>query len=738
MLDLSQPLGVVEGLPLFADYDQPDLAYFLPDEIGLVAGPDGAPDLLLQVFYPDEAVRDDGASLADAVGSILSLGVRCVVSPERLTRARAALGQNVRLAAPPWEDGSVSLLLLDAPDATSGEGLVRSVVGTRRPSLSDGSLSAVFHARLDRRGTALVAAALSGTAGSNAAVLYDLTFAALRPEVQLRMSANLDACAEAIRAGLGVQAYYVAADVSATFARMREQGTIEVDLTAPVADPETQKLVDEAVRDFYEVLMGELFRPAISPTDAAGLPPGMGTVQSTPVRLSLAYTRGDRERVVSVDYRKRSGTRRTHNPSAHLRSLGELAGAERRIERIALSVAWRETKVEVAAPGAFENDPGLLGIEVVLWRGKDGVLPATQARDGGLRMPESAVPLADLALARDDAGARRLRWVSQPTEPPFYRWQARLSYAPQDDIDSPPQIWSEPQTSASADLDLFPAVLAPRQRVTLRLGAGHDSTLTAVEADVTARTPEGGTLAWTRLIVSPTSAEETWSVRRGHGQPAVMEAALTYRYAGGRRVTFPRQMIVDPELIANSPFATTVELTPLVTGATDGLAEILLTASYDDASTGFRCEERRRLPAPHFTGEPLGIPVLDRDDVVNWSAIGRSLDGGVRPLSAGASSSGVVLIEASSDRRFHVEWLGRDLADEGLRWVRVTLRARDESGAIVATRSVEWRDREPPEAQVVRLPARGHVEFAVERRSAGGREADPFRPVHGDVVPVWP
>ncbi|HWT25794.1 MAG TPA: hypothetical protein VN213_19980, partial [Solirubrobacteraceae bacterium] len=473
MFDLAKPLGVVEGLTLYGDHADPQLVYFLPDEIGLAAGPDGAPDVLLQVFYPDEAVRD--GSLEDAVGSILTLGVRCVVSPDRLARARTRLGDGVRLAAPPWEDGQVSLLLLDAEGAPTGpedDRMVLSVAGSRRPSLSDGSLSAIFHARLDRRGTALVAAALSGEAGSTAGVLYDLRYAGLRPEVQLRMRANLDACAQVVKAGLGVQAYYVAADVATTFATMRETGAIDVEVLAPVEDAESQKLVDEAVRDFYDVLMRELFRPAMSAADtAAMLPLGGGTVQTAPVRLSFAYTSSERERIVSVDYRKRSGARRTHNPNAHLRALGALAGGERLIQRVPLSVAWREAEVEVAAPGAFEGDASLLGIEVVMWRGKDGVLERADARDGGLRMPEAATPLADLAFARGDGVPRRLHWVSQPTEPPFYRWQARLTYASREDVDSPAQIWTEPRASGSTDLDVFPAVLAPRRRLELRLGA---------------------------------------------------------------------------------------------------------------------------------------------------------------------------------------------------------------------------------------------------------------------------
>jgi hypothetical protein len=197
-----------------ADHEKGNVAYYLPDEIDLrMLAPD-RPDISLQVFYPDQATVGGSASLDKAVGSILSLGVQCRLSParEELLRSKVAalLGgtSDLRLGPPPWEDGTVDLLLLDSQSgetlasAVKDDRMVRGVVGSRRPSLSDGLLSGIFHARLDRRGTALVAAAINGEVGSLAGVLYDLKFSALRPTVDLRMSANLDRCAEVFRAAI--------------------------------------------------------------------------------------------------------------------------------------------------------------------------------------------------------------------------------------------------------------------------------------------------------------------------------------------------------------------------------------------------------------------------------------------------------------------------------------------------------------------------------------------------------
>src|SRR5262249_17043103 len=195
--------------------------------------------------------------------------------------------------------------------------MVLGVVGSKKPSLSDAGLAALFHARLDRRGTALVAAALAGQAGSMAGGLYNLSFSALRPAVNLRMSAGLDRLPAALKASAGVQGCYVRAEVSASFGKMREEGIIHVDLVSQVDDPETQKQVDQCVQDFYDTLMRQLFSPTVSPAEALANVPVGGTAKASIVQLSFSYSHTEHERIVEVDYRKRAATRRIHNPQAH-------------------------------------------------------------------------------------------------------------------------------------------------------------------------------------------------------------------------------------------------------------------------------------------------------------------------------------------------------------------------------------------------------------------------------------
>ncbi len=750
MLDLSKPLGQIEGLTLFRDHEQANLVFYLPDEIGLRFLTADQPDLSLQIFFPDQAVVGGEGSLDRAVGSILSLGATCQVSSARLENARGAIKdllgrEDARLSLPPWEDGTVDLLLLDAQTgetmatAIKDDKMVRGVVGSRKPSLSDAQLSALFHARLDRRGTALVSAAIAGQVGSLAGILYDLKFAALRPTVDLRMSANLDRVAEFFSAGVGVQVYYVSADIRATFGKMKENGVIKVDLVSQATDPESERMVNEAVNDFYEVLMRELFKPSVSPSEtlgAMGSMVGASSMQTSIVKFSFSYTRVQHERVIEIDYRKRSATRRTHNPQAHLKELATLVKPDRLVQRVPLSAAWREFTTEIAAPSAFE-DPPLRQVRVVLWRGRDEVLGPVLARDGGLRQPAQAAALADIALSKADAAPRHLSWVTDPQEAPFYRWQARLTYAPQDNVDSPPEIWSEPHVSSSADLDLFPEILAPRKRVTLKLGADNDEELKSVDADLIARDPAGKEIARKRITVDPARPDATWAVRRGEQQQVVMEGALTYRYAGGRTVVKPAQRLLDAEIFANNPFIRIVTLSPLVAGAPADLVEVMFIVRYANDPAGYRHEVVRRLRPPDFKADDVKMWVLNSRDTVQWEATAVRASGQTIAVGHGDSSGGVTMLLIANTRRIRVEWIGPTPADLGLRWLRATFRARKDDGTVLETSTLEWKGANVDGERVVTLPNEGRAEWSISKRTDDGQtDTSPFTAIRDDLLTV--
>jgi hypothetical protein len=345
--------------------------------------------------------------------------------------------------------------------------------------------------------------------------------------------------------------------------------------------------------------------------------------------------------------------------------------------------------------------------------------------------------LADLGFSKDDQKPRRLSWVTMPDEPPFYRWQARLTFAPEEEVDSPPEIWSEPRVSSSADLDLFPGILAPRRQTILKLGSGQTDAVRAAEAQLVARDAQGQPIAERRLIVDSTRPESRWSVRRGEQQRVLLEAALLYRYDEGRSLSRPPQALLDRELFANDPLMKTVTLVPLVAGAPADVVEIVLIARYEDRASGYETQLTRRLRPPDFRTEDIKVRVLGARDLVSWEAFAVRGNGQTVSLGRGESPGGVLSLLFSSTRRIRVEWLGPTPADLGLRFLRATFRARRDDGQIAESMTLEWRGTAVNDEKLVTLPSEGRAEFSIEKRFEDGRkESSPFQAVDSDLITI--
>ncbi|HVV86754.1 MAG TPA: hypothetical protein VHE35_27035 [Kofleriaceae bacterium] len=759
MLDLAKPLGSEQGLTLYGDHDQDDLAYYLPDEITLAADGD-RPELALQIYFPDEAVS--AGDLAASVGALFSVGVTCGVSGARLEAATAAVRDrtgrpNLQLVAPPWEDGTIDLVLLDtSTGAASGAGttgntgnagttdpaMVSGIVGSRQPSLQDGRLSALFHARLDRRGAALVDDALRGGAGTVAGVLYDLKYAALRPALDMKITADLDEVADFVRASLGVSVYYVSADLAFVFDKMRQEGVIKVDVTSQLDTPEAQAAADQVVKDFQSTVMQQLFQPMVPPLGTLlGAATSTSPSSTSIVRLGATWGHSEHHRSIEVDYSKRQASRRSHNPQAHLHGLAAIASDPATfIHRVPLGDAWREMAVEIAAPGAFD-DHTLRSVSAVLWRGRDRVLDAADAREDGLRLPADVVALAELGFSTEQHAPRSVAWVSDPSEVPGYHWQAQASWIDDDEIDSPPSLWSEPKLSRSQDLDLFPSLIFPTRMLHVELGEGLPPELALVELALVAHDDAGAELARRTLTLAPGGAAKRWGVRRASATPPVLDGATTFHFTDGRTLALPARRLVDRDLTILTPFATTRTIGLTVAGADASIDRIEVVARYQDDATGYLHEVVRVLSPPAFKADDLRIPVLHAADDVAWEAERIDRDGSRRRIAGGRTTRSVVIPAQGEARVVRVSWVGpATLADAELTRVIVRVRARADSGETTAPVETTYRATAEATPRVLSLDAgAGTLEFSVARRFLDGHEeTTPFAPVEAGEVVVTP
>lgn len=751
MLDLARPEGVIEGLSIHGDHERADLFYYLPDTIAL--GTDGErAELALQIYYPDEAITGGVEDLAASVGGLLTLGVTCAVDSARLERVVAALCdrkglEQVTLAIPPWEDGKVDLLLLDtttAQPATVGTAaMVADIVGSRQPSLQDGRLTGLFHARLDRRGTALVDAALRGGLGTVAGVMYDLSYAALRPSLAMRITADLDECADFVRASLGVQTAYVGVQLGFVFDKMVQDGVIHVEVLSQLDSEEAQRAADEVVKDFQDTVMRELFRPMVPPLGSLLAAAG-GSGQGSLVQLGATWGHSDHHRSIEIDYSKRQACRRRHNPQAHLHGLAAAAAApERFIVRVPLGAAWREMAVEIAAPQAFD-DRHLRELSVVLWRARDPVLAPADAREGGLRLPADVVALTELGFTADQRAPRKVAWVADPDEVPGYHWQVRAGWADDEAVDSPPMAWSEPRTSRSHDLDLFPALLFPTRIVQLELAPVLPPEIALVEVGLVARGGDARELARRTLSLvpgDPARSARGWSVRRAGGDELTLELATTFHFTDGRRLALPGRRVIDRDVTIGSPFVATRVIGVAVAGADAALDRVEVTLRYRDEASGYQHEVVRVLAAPTFRADDVVVPVLTAQAEVTWAAERLDRDGTRTRLGAGVATRSLLIPAQGEARVVRLVWAGpAALADADLNRVTVDVRVRGEAGEELERRSSLYRGTVEAEPRTLALTARGGVlEYSLRRRWLDGHEeATPFVRVEAGEVVITP
>jgi hypothetical protein len=162
------------------------------------------------------------------------------------------------------------------------------------------------------------------------------------------------------------------------------------------------------------------------------------------------------------------------------------------------------------------------------------------------------------------------------------------------------------------------------------------------------------------------------------------EASLQLLFQDGRQLRLPVRRVVEPELFANTPLRRRIPFTPLVVGASPEVLLVTADISYQDPQSGYRDQRSLRLLPPDFAQPTVDIPVLKPDDRLTWSASAIMASGASEPIGRGETQGGTVVLSLASGRRIRVQWVGGALEDEGLRFVKVTVRTRDEAGVTQA------------------------------------------------------
>ncbi len=755
MLDLARPLGIHEDLVFYGDHEQPDLVYYLPNEVSLAPvtgegtqGTDRTYELFLQIFKEGTAVIGDTAALEKLTGAIMSLGVQCTVRPERLAKALEALKNEYQLsdqlmAAPPvWEDGKIDLIVLDSTtqdDNTTGEeAFVESIIGSKKPSLNTGDLKAIFNVRLDREGAALVSASLQGNRSHVAGVLYELKFNALRPALDLRIHADLDRChdkvAHILSANVGVTYGGVTISVGAELEfikqKLVEDGDIKVEVLSQVSDPEMQKLIHETVEEFKDKVVQELFRPIINPGDLPDINLGMQMPQIS-VGYQFKKEKFTHKKVIDIDYRERSISVRLHNPQAHLWLLGAQIKQQWDLytQTVDFSDLWRENVLRISLLHNFaaENND-LLSAEVLIWRKEAGKTETADSQE--FQIPVNTEALASFTFTKNTQEMKTITWTTDAEEAVGYFYQVRFIYAQTvPNLSTPVEILSPVISSQSQDLIIIPEALIPSKRLEVKTGHLNWQAVAGVNLVIRALDEEGTLVDQEIIGLKEDHPVDVWTIRSD--LKLTLEGERQYHFSDGRPdLKVPPVTLLDNEWVINDPFAAASAhtLIPVVVGASDQVRELILHVEYQPDGVAFDYKKTFRAQPPGFSLPEIALPVLQSEDTVHWEAMIITQSGQLRNLGSGESRGGPVIIDLNEAnfRTLHIQWQGPSPQMEDLDYMRLEFQVARQEDEGEALQALEFSGPEVPAPVTLTFPLQGQLMMKITKRYLNGQKEKGF------------
>ena len=647
-------------MAFFGDHQDDHIVYYLPDEVALAKSGNGGYDFFLQLFHDNKMqdVSDDDDSLSltysleNTAGSILQLSVNCTVSPERLERAMTALKREVAdlpgdavATTPLWSDGSVDLITLDAggkSEQTAPSDMVKAVVSSQRPSLTQ-DLKSVFNVRYDRRGTELLFSALKHERSMVAAV-YDLQFPAIRPAVNLKITAWLKRCQETamknIDANLHLTLEEVGMDFSAQVERltqkMKENGDIAIEVTSEVTSDEEKKQVDELTNEFRNMLFDELFSPTVVGGGSLSMTDGgdealLAEVLSkavdaiTPVKIGLSYRLNEQtfsdDRILQVDYSERSAIVRHHYPqtvlSDHFDTIVD--HFDDYTQKVTVGNLWMTQSVNVKLFYDFAaKNSDLQSAEVIFWRHKEGV--EKNVPDNNFALPAGTKPLADFVFsAMEEVREGNVSWLCDDDDDGGYYYQIRFIYSGNAvGHYSPMEIVTQPILSYGRTVCVAPDSYMFYKEVPMMAGSVDFSVFEKVEVIVDVENAEGVSLITNQHFLLDEQCKETRYAVRGKDKSELrlwVSKIFYFKDKNNPPLKFPSYQLKDYSVIVDNPLIVK-DIMPIFLGSTDAVTKIIFT--YTVTSPALNHPVSKTLHLNSTVENPVCITIYTTEDVVAY------------------------------------------------------------------------------------------------------------------------
>ena len=276
MLQLGTGMQTIEGVTVFPDHASEEDYWYLPAHISIARRPED--DFAYFTF-----MKFKRTATAEGVegGGFLMFGVELGLSEDVERAIRSKLPGNPRLSAVPFDSGTVKCVALNlqgpggtvAPVGDDGSFIaVEQILGASVPSLF-GTNNAIFSLTLSAEGATLLEAAFAQGA-TPIGVIYELTFTAMQPALDVKITADFERIYEHFSAGLNANVYYVEIGIEAGLEELVQNGAIKIEVTNFSTADDKADQEQWAIEFFKQQLLKDWFTPTLTPGTLQG---GMAT-----------------------------------------------------------------------------------------------------------------------------------------------------------------------------------------------------------------------------------------------------------------------------------------------------------------------------------------------------------------------------------------------------------------------------------------------------------------------------
>ncbi len=306
MLLFSSGTFTVDGITVFPDHADPNQFWYLPGPVGLESEADSdEPQFLLIMYAPD--VASAGIQGTGFLNVTLALKVSADTQAKIVGQIRTQFPNvsDPRLAPVSFDEGTVQIVALNlqgsgGTSAAPGTGsAVQSILGASNPELF-GNNDALFALTLSEEGATILEQAFQDGM-TPVGGIYNMKFTGVLPALDVKITADLKRAYQSFSVDLTASAYCISAGIDATFEKLRQDGTIKVEVVNLSTDASVEQQEQWALNLFKDQIMSQWFTPSLGPTTAAAAdaqsvniptrgpaPAGTSSMQSsTPARSSI-------------------------------------------------------------------------------------------------------------------------------------------------------------------------------------------------------------------------------------------------------------------------------------------------------------------------------------------------------------------------------------------------------------------------------------------------------------------